>query len=279
MKKTIILFCTVVFAQFLQAQSPMLDSARNELYRINRIFDSSMYLAFNMDIGYRVDSLNVTMETEQMSGNYVLNKKNLYYNMGGTEYIQTDSFSYTMYADSKIMIMAKNAVQQNSALFPLKTFIDSTIYYYSNNYNITMDTVHIDSADYFKRIIFTFDTTGTSTSDIVMQYTTFYIQYDDRSYLPSKFSFSYKENGYQFLDDSTISGTIKLDKHVDMSFSQYKSFTNTEIFNDMQYIIYNRQRKIYEPADRYKDYQFITAGFENEDEEAQYYREVPAIGN
>jgi hypothetical protein len=279
MKRTIILFCTVVFAQFLQAQGPMLDSARNELYRINQVFDNSRYLGFNMDIGYRVDSLNVTVGTEQMSGSYVLNKENLYYNMGGTEYIQTDSFSYTIYADSKIMIMAKNAVQQNSALFPLKTFVDSVIGYYDSHYDITIDTVHIDTADYFKQIIFTFDSTGSSQDSIPLKYTSFSIQYDERSYLPSKFSFSYQENGYQFADDSTVSGTIKLDKHVDMSFSNYSAFSNTGIFNDMQYIIFNRQRKMYEPAQKYKDYQFITAGFENDDEEAQYYREVPAAGN
>ena len=266
MKRTIILFCTVVFAQFLQAQSPMLDSARNELYRINQAFDSSRYLGFNMDIGYQLDSLNVTLETEQMSGNYVLNKGNLYYNMGGTEYIQTDSFSYTLYADSKIMIMAKNAVQPNSAIFPLKTFVDSLIDYYANQYSITIDTVHVDTADYFKRIIFTYDSTA-STNDILPQYTSFYIQYDDNSYLPSKFSFSYNENAYQLNADSTFGGIIKLDKRVDMIFSKYTAFSNTGIFDDLQYIIYNRQRKTYEPAEKYKDYQFITAGFENEDSE------------
>ena len=279
MKRIIILFCSIVFVQFLQAQSVILDSARNEIYRINQVFNNGMYLAFNMDIGYRVDSLNITLETEQMSGNYVLNKNNLYYNMGGTEYIQTDSFSYTLYADSKIMIMAKNVAQPNSALFPLKAFIDSLVNGYVSHYNITIDTIHTDSSAYFKRINFIYDTAGVNNDIIPLRYSSFYVQYNDESYLPSKFGFSYKEDSYQFSNDSTVSGTIKLDKRVDMSFSGYKTFTNTDIFNDMQYIIYNRQRKIYEPAEKYKDYQFITAGFENEDEEAQYYREVPAIGN
>lgn len=282
MKRIIIMFCAVLFAQLSRAQTnPMLDSARNELYRINQVFNKSMYLGFNMDIGYWVDSADVVIGKEQVSGNYVLNKSNLYYNMGGTEYIQTDSFSYTIYDDSKMMIMAKNVVQQNSASFPLETFLDSVIYYYGNHYNISIDTVHTDSTGYYKRINFIFDSTGVPPSDDVqVKYKTFYIQYDDVSYLPSKFSFSYNENGYQLGgDDSTIIGTVTLVKHIDMSFSRYNVFANSEIFNDLHYIFFNRQRKIYEPAEKYKGYQFITAGFENEDEEAQYYREMPSVGN
>ncbi len=64
-----------------------------------------------------------------------------------------------------------------------------------------------------------------------------------------------------------------------MNFNNYKAFVNTEIFNDVQYIMYNRQRKIYEPSDKYKEYRFITSGFENEDEDAQYYRQVPVGDN
>lgn len=276
------MFCAALFVQLSQAQTnPMLDSARNELYRINQVFNKSMYLGFNMDIGYWVDSADVVIGKEQMSGNYVLNKNNLYYNMGGTEYVQTDSFSYTIYDDSKMMIMAKNVVQQNSASFPLETFLDSVIYYYGNHYNISIDTVHTDSTGYYKRINFIFDSTGVPPSDDVqVKYKTFYIQYDDGSYLPSKFSFSYNENGYQLgNDDSTIIGTVTLVKHIDMSFSRYNVVANSEIFNDLHYIFFNRQRKIYEPAEKYKGYQFITAGFENDDEEAQYYREMPSVGN
>lgn len=264
MKKTIILFCMLASVQFLQAQSPMLDSARNEIYRINRVFDSSMYLGFNMDIGYRADSSNVTIETEQMSGTYVLNKKNLYYNMGGTEYIQTDSFSYTIYGDTRMMIMARNAVRNNSELLPLKTYLDSVLNYYGNAFTITIDTVHIDSADYVKRILFTIDSVG-GNSDTITNCTSFFIEYDEGSYLPSKFNFSYKEDAPVYVDDTVFSGYIKLVKHVNMNFSSYKAFTNTEVFNDVQYMIYNRQRKIYEPADKYKNYQFITTGFENEE--------------
>ncbi len=154
MKKiNILLLCCTAFVQFLQAQSPLLDSAKNELYRINKVFDSSQYLAFDLNISYKSDSSGTIMQTDNTSGNYVLNKKNLYYQLGSTQYVQTDSFSYNIYSDEKMMIMTKNLIPENSDVFPLRTFVDSTIQYYGNAFTITIDTSAIDSVDYIKRII------------------------------------------------------------------------------------------------------------------------------
>jgi len=273
MKKITLLLCSVLFVQVLQAQSPLLDSAKHELYQINKAFDSSLYIAFNLDIGLKADSAGITIETDQVSGNYLLNKKHMYYNMGGTEYVQTDSFSYTIYADEKIMVMTKNFVEKASDVFPLRTFVDSVIQYYGNNYTITIDTSSNDSVAYSKRIAFTYNYFGTPDS-IPPAYTFVAIEYNDETFFPSAFIFSYGEIAER---DSAVFTTLL--KTVTMKFSDYKAFSNTEVFNDNQYILYNRQHKIYEPVDKYKDYRFMTAGFENEDEDAQYYREVPYGGN
>ena len=266
MKKIIIVFCTVFFVQFVKAQlGPVRDSARAELYRINQVFEHNMYLGFNMDISYRADSANITVETEQQSGNYVINKKNMYYNMGGTEYIQTDSFSYTIYADNKTIIMGKNEVQPSNVLTPLNGFLDSLVDRHVSYYDVSMDTIQLDSADYIKRINFVFDTAYGTDTGLAIKYSSFNVAYDEGSHRPSKLSFSYWEDVPVYISDTVFNGYIKELKHVDINFSGYRAFTNTEIFNDIQYVIYNRQRKIYEPADKYKNYQFITTGFENEE--------------
>ena len=275
MKRIILLLCIITLGKFAKAQTPLLDSARAELLLVNSAFDSSQYLAFNLDISYRSDSVNSTVETDQMSGNYVLNKKNLYSNMGGTEYIQTDSFSYTIYSGEKMMIMARNFVGRNSDAFPLRLFIDSVVHYYSENFNIVMDSIPVDSVNSFKRISFIHKSSTTTPLDS-SNYIKFLIEYNPDSYLPQKFEFGYKEKN---ATEDSIPITVEYYKTVSMLFSHYHVFNQTGIFDDAQYIIYDRQRKIYEPNDKYKEYKFMTAGFENEDEESQFYREVPAGSN
>ena len=275
MKRITLLLCIVSQVHFAKAQTAILDSAKAELLRVNNSFDSSQYLAFDLDIGFKSDSANITVETDQMSGSYVLNQKNLYYNMGGTEYVQTDSFSYTIYNGEKMMVMGKNFVEKNSNVFPLRLFIDSVIHYYSDNYAVTIDSIPVDSIYYFKRISFTHRDQTTSPLDS-SNYSVFLIEYDPDSYQPQKFEFGYKE--LSPISDSTAS-RAEYYKTVTMHFSHYHVFNNSEIFNDTQYIIYNRQRKIYEPNDKYREFKFITTGFENEDEDAQFYREVPAGSN
>ena len=60
-----------------------------------------------------------------------------------------------------------------------------------------------------------------------------------------------------------------------MLFSNYNAYSNTYIFDDAQYVRYNRQRQIYEPIRKYGDYRFMTSGFENMDPDEVYYKEVP----
>lgn len=273
MKKIIILVCGVLFIQCLYAQSPFLDSAKHELYRINRAFDSLRYIGFDLDIGLTSDSAGVTVARDQVSGNYLLNRKNMYYNMGGTEYIQTDSFSYTIYAEEKIMVMTKNLVEKGSDVFPLSAFLDSVMHYYGTQYSITIDTATSDSAGYSKRMTFNYIYLG-STDTIPTAYTDVVIEYNAETFFPSKFVFSYGDEEER---DSAVMTPIL--KTVTMNFRNYRALSNTEMFTDSQYILYNRRRKIYEPAERYKEYRFMTAGFENEDEDAEYYQEIPAAGN
>ena len=280
MKKITIFLFTVIMSQWANAQSPLLDSAKNELYQINKTFDSSRYLAFDLGIYYKSDSATVTLQTDRLDGNYVLNQKNIYYQMGSTIYLQTDSFAYNIYPEEKMMMMTKNFIPENSDIFPLRTFVDTMMYYYSASYNITIDTIAVDSFDVIKRIRFSIiQSPAVNDSDVVL-YNYFYIDYDPNTYHPIKFEFSYNEETQSVTLDSlgnnTNSGTYMATRTITMNFSNYRGFMDTGIFADSRYVYYNRQRKIFEPASQYRDYQFNTSGFDNEDEDAQYYREVPA---
>ncbi|MGC4102994.1 hypothetical protein [Ferruginibacter sp.] len=273
--KKLLMCCFCIAATFsINAQISTLDSARNELYRINKVFDSSQYLGFNMDIFYKSDSAGTTKATDAVSGNYVLNKKNLYYKMGGIQYTQTDSFSYTAYADEKLLIMTKNQSGDISGSFPLRNFIDSVTEYYNSLYTVTIDTTMDDSVVVTKKILFTADSVAITTIDGNVPYTSFFIEYEADSYYPTKFQFSYNDKEEA---DSAVFYTAK--KTVTMGFSHYKIYTNTQIFEDAQYAYYNRQRKTYQPAENYKDYRFVTSGFDNLDQDAAYYQEVPYNGD
>src|SRR5258705_2253715 len=106
MKKIIIIItvCAVAITSIALGQSPPnLDSVKAELYKINKIFDSSYYLGFDVGIAYSSDTLYGRFEHEEMKGKYILNNRNLYYKMGNIEYAQNDSFVYNIYHDEKMI--------------------------------------------------------------------------------------------------------------------------------------------------------------------------------
>src|SRR5688572_16226809 len=84
-----------------------LDSAKAKLYQINKVFDSARYLGFDVHIAYNTDTLYGKFVHEEMDGNYILNEKSMYYKMGAGEYIQNDSFSYSIDHDDKSIIMVR----------------------------------------------------------------------------------------------------------------------------------------------------------------------------
>jgi hypothetical protein len=293
MKRIIILVFSICLVHFANAQSTALDSARDEIYKINQIFDSSEFLGFDLSITYKSDSADITKETDQMEGNYVLNNKNMYYYMGSNIYVETDSFSYNIYTDEKQMLVTKNLLQQNSDVFPLKNFIDSMMYYYSNDYNISLYSIPIDSGEYLKRIRFDKivnmnnlpnGPAGNPPTAATRLYNYFYINYTYGEELgkwhPTSFEFAYDEEAqsetYDSLGNVLSSTPYMATTKVSMNFTNFSLKLSTTVFDDSQYLYYDRQRKIYEPADAYSGYSLITSGFDNEDEDGEKYNEIPA---
>ena len=268
--KTILTLSALTIASFAFAQAPPppnLDSVRAELYKVNKVFDSSYYLGFDVNIVYSSDTLFGRFEHEEMGGKYILNKRNLYYKMGNIEYAQNDSFVYNIYHDERMLMMTKDVLASNSTLFPLKEFVDSIITWYDSLY-----TISIFNADESKVIEFT----ATSTD---VPYKRFAIYYEPESHYPDKFEMSMTDalNNLNDIPDSILQ-LVKLrpvEKRITMTFSNYYHPKTLEMFADDSYVFFDRQRKKYKPVEKFRGYRFMTNGVEGEEYDETIEIEAP----
>lgn len=255
--KIIIACMLVVCCNAGSAQSNNLDSVKMELYKVNKVFDSSQYLGFDVNIVYSSDTLFGQFDHEEMSGKYILNNRNVYYKMGNVEYAQNDSFVYNIYHDEKMMMMSKDPVNSTSGMFPLRDFIDSIITWYDTSYTIAIDTVDESRVIEFKAKL-----SG-------LPYERFAIYYEPESHYPDKFEISFYADlvdKYEMPD--AIAALVKLkrpQKKIVMNFSNYYHPQTLEVFDDESYVYFDRQRKIYRPAEKLRAYRFISNGIEAEE--------------
>ncbi len=234
-----------------KAQSPHLDSAKNELYRINKVFDSSGYLAFDVAVLYNTDTLFGSFEHQEVYGNYIINRNNLYSKLDKTEFIQTDSFTYNIYNGEKTLMMTKNTTS-NSSLFPIRDFVDSVMTWYDTAYTITLRT-----EDSVLKVI-EFSATNPS-----LPFTHFAVYYDAGTYYPVKFQMnSVGEFDLSQIPDSILSNVaIKpMQRRVTMEFSNYRSADNLDVFKDINYAIYDRAKRAYRLTSKYRGYRFFANG-------------------
>jgi hypothetical protein len=249
--KKLIRICFFLFAfSPVIGQAQGIDSIRNELYRINQTFDSSRFLGFDLKIEYETDTVDGKSDYEELSGTYILTDQNIYYKMGNVEYIQTDSFVFNVYHDEKMLVMTKN-VAEKSSLFPLKQFLDSVVTWYEQQYMIQL--VYDDSGEY-KRMEFI-------SRDPNSAYSGFTIMYDDESYETKKIELNFKQSEYV----SNPEIPVTREKKITMHFSNYRNVTDTEVFNDFLYVMYEHQTNRYRPTAKYKTYRFMTSGVGSED--------------
>jgi hypothetical protein len=249
----------------LWAQPSNLDSVKNELYKINKVFDSSQYLGFNVNILYSSDTIYGKYESEEMSGTYILNNRNVYYKMGNIEYAQNDSFVFTIYHDDKTLIMSKETLPAASSLFPLREFVDSTISWYDTAYSIS-----ISDEGESKVIRFIATQSG-------LPYQQFAVFYDETTNYPEKMEVIFLEP-LQNLGDvtDTMAYDIQLkpvNKKMVISFTDYFNPSSLDMLESSTYIYYDRNRKKYMPSVKMKGYRFITSGLPNDqfDETVELY--------
>jgi len=245
-------FVIVVYPLFAQS----VGTVKNEIYKINKVFDSTLYLGFNVDIVYNSDTAYGQFEHEEMSGNYILNDRFIYYKMGSNEYVQNDSFAYNIYHDEKLVVMTRDSVGSKSNLFPLREFIDSAVAAYDTAYLITLRDEDDSKVIEFKS---RFDS---------LPYKRFAIYYDSATHYPDKFEMDFVEGGDFSTADSTPAYDVRVMlKHIVMNFSNYKHFSSTEIFNDENYVLFDKLRKKFRPSEKFRGYRFITNGVDGDDDD------------
>lgn len=251
----IILCSTAVKAQ----NNILLDSAKNELYRINKVFDSSAYLGFAINIIYNTDTCTSTGNTQHYEKRveYQLNKKDYCYKVDDIEYMQNDSFTVSIDHEEKSMIVTKNSFNQLSGSFMMKDFLNNSINSYDSIYTITIND--LDSLS--RQISFT-------TTDTLSPYTNFSVTYDIDNYLPQLIEAGLAEK-ITVSDSSqgTESHTDLLTQKLKLIFLDYRAIPTGKIFDEHNYFYKDRQTKRYLPVDKYKYYQFLTAGIEEDEME------------
>ena len=235
----------LLFAMALMAQPPNLDTVKAELYKVNKVFDSSRYLGFDVTVKYTSDTVYGKFDYEEMKGRYILSDKNVYYQMGATEYVQNDSFTYTIYNDEQMLIMTRDSISAKSSLFPLKEFVDSVVNNYAASY-----TLAVRYEDESKVIEFT-------TTDTLAPYQRFAIYYEPQTYYPDKFELFFKGNP-EIEPNSSVD--LGRQQRITMSFSNYNHPNTLDVFDDVKYVFFDRLHKKYRPAEKFKAYKFIANG-------------------
>jgi hypothetical protein len=270
MKKNIIIIVVMLCLVASGQAQYSLDSAKARLYEINKVFDSAVYLGFNVHIAYNSDTLYGRFQHEEMDGNYVLNQNSMYYKMGAAEFAQNDSFSYSIDHNDKLIIMVRQQNTSKASLFPLKHFLDSTLNQFDTAYNISLnETVDFSKLSFMAK----FDN---------LPYRYFAISYDSSSYYPRKFEMEFydgeDESDTVFLVSDSIQASQftppRVKRRIAISFSNYTIPKTLEVFENTRYVWFNRVYKSYEPSERFQGYRLIANEVED-DNAGQYIERTP----
>lgn len=252
MKTILLAFAMIAAGHAANAQAPNLDSVKQELYKINKVFDSASFLGFDVDIKYTSDTVYGRYDYEEMKGSYLLNSRNIYYKMGNIEYVQNDSFAYTLYHDEQMLSMSRDSVGAASSLFPLKEFTDSVLNWYASFY-----TIQLRDEDDSRVIEFT-------ATDSTVPYKRIAIYYLQENHFPDKLEMFFTEDTADYDPTSVDDNFRPTRKYITMSFSNYHHPVTTDVFDDANYIFYDRSRKQYRPSEKYRNYQFMAYGVNEE---------------
>ncbi len=234
----------------------LLDSAKNEIYKINRMFDSGQYINFIVDILYFTDTAYGKFERQEKRVEYSLNNKNYYYKTDGLIYMQNDSFTVNIDVEQRTMLVAKSIQRDLSGQFMLKDFIDFSLNTYDSLFDIDINT--LDTG--LQKI--TFVTKPGIGDSVLPGYSSFSITYETDNYFPLKMEMILSEKLARTIPE--VDNSLK--QKMEFNFSSYRSISTTAIFDENNYFYYDKNTKRYMAAENYKYYRFLTAGMDDEEE-------------
>jgi len=246
-----IITCSKVFSQSL------LDSVNNEIYRINKVFDSTKYMSFDVNILYYTDTVYGRFERQEKKIEYSLNNSNYYYKSDELIFMQNDLYTVSIDNSEKSLIVTRSIQNNLSNQFELKNFIGNNISAFDSLYDITISSVSLSA----NKISLTAKP-GISDS-ILPGYRYFSVLYDTDSYYPQKMEMEL----LQKLEISNIVSENLVKQKMEISFSRYRPLASTSIFNNYNYFYYDKNTKQYLPAEKYNYYKFFTAGLDEEENE------------
>jgi len=258
-KLLVVILLVIVKCNMLPAQI-IPDNIKDELYKLNKVFDSSSYVGFDLHILYYTDTVNGNSKRDEKTVEYYLNKKNYYYKVDEIEFMQNDSFSINVDHDTKAIVATKNNSSNPSDQFVLKNFIDQSLTAYDSAYDVLLDNP--DSST--KRIIFSLTS---AYADSAFTFSKFTITYDIESYKTLKIQVRFKDM-VPFDGDTSLSVTPSLlTQNLEMNFLHYRGLPTTRFFDETNYLYFDKILKQYLPGEKFKYYKIITAGLEHEEME------------
>ena len=255
-KRRFIILCIFFITAFnarVNSQS-LLDSAKAELLKINKVFDSSRYTAFDVDILYSTDTVYGSFQRQEKKVEYQLNNRNYYFKTDDVIYMQNDSFTVNIDNEQKNMLVTKNIYSDLSNQFMLKDFINHSVNAYDSLYVLTINTV--DSTT--QKI--SFNAKPGILNDSMPGYSSFSLTYDTDYYYPVKIEFVLSEK----LQGLNPAVDQPLTQKMEIRFNNFRPLESTAIFSDNNYFYFDLSLKRYMPVENYKDYRFLTAGMEDD---------------
>ena len=248
-KRIIIIVAITCFSGKLFAQ-PGPDSIKNEIKRINTVYDSAAYLAFDVTAALTSDTSSGYYENDQDLVTYMLNGKNCFYSTKEAEYVQDDSFAITTFREEHTMYLTKTGTNTKE-LLPMKGFNDSSLYYYFLYYHVSL----VNNAQGQNEITMTTDSTWALYKKNVIKY-----RPENHYMINADFYFS-GVTSEEPEDSFFIAHPEKLpvlSKKLSMQFSNYRFMTDGSVFNYKNYVWFDRTRKEFIAKGAYKGYRVIT---------------------
>lgn len=249
-------FIAVIFLYFMSAYAfgqSNHEYIKSEMNKINSVYDSAKFLAFDVNIHLTSDTVLGYYDNETDVMNYVLNGRNFFYRTRAAEFMQDDSFAITTFNEEHTMYVTRSQSKSKSSL-PLKGFTDSALQYYFQYYQVQIEDVQGGE----KKIIFTTDSAWAQYKKIV-------IQYRPENYLMSSVEFSFKDVATPKYDQSDSSGYDVpenlpiLSKKLQMRLKNYTFVSNADMLKYGRYVYFDHARQEYIARGNYRGYKVITS--------------------
>ncbi len=251
-----IITALLTFIPIITIGQTTLDTAKNDLTKVNSWFDSSRYIGFDARFMYFTDTVAGKFEYMEKKAEYYLNKNHFYMNSDGMEHIQNDSFSIEIDNNQKTLIVSPNINGKLAEQFMLKDFMSQSLDIYANIY-----TISITDIDTFTR------ETKFVTNNSASPYSEFSIRYDTSAFLPISMHFTLTEKLPFEIKSGSSTKDLRLKQQLAIYFSDFRGMTDPSIFNETTFVRYDIATKKYEASKKYQDYRFYSLGFDDDETE------------